>query len=183
VSATGHPLLRDINTRFDVPHSRHNDISRAQLEAAGLAVLAESLEGGVHMAASPDQFRVIYMQGHPEYDANSLLKEYRRELYRYANDERDTPPPLPENYFSSNAVRSALDALETAKRAREAGGAYEDTLEADVDGLLDNTWGDTAKAIVNNWLGLVYGVTNLDRKQQFMPGVDFDDPLSLKEKK
>ena len=58
-----------------------------------------------------------------------------------------------------------------------------DTLEADVDGLLDNTWGDTAKAIVNNWLGLVYGVTNLDRKQQFMPGVDPDDPLSLKERK
>ena len=42
--------------------------------------------------------------------------------------------------------------------------------------------GDTAKAIINNWLGLVYGLTNLDRKQQFMPGVDPDDPLSLKEK-
>jgi homoserine O-succinyltransferase len=183
VSATGHPLLRDINTRFDVPHSRHNDISRAQLEAAGLAVLAESPEGGVHMAASPDQFRVFYMQGHPEYDANSLLKEYRRELYRYANDERDTPPPLPENYLSGNAVPLALNALEAAKRAREAGGGYEDTLEAHVAGLLDNTWGDTAKAIVNNWLGLVYGVTNLDRKQQFMPSVDPDDPLSLKETK
>ena len=183
VSATGHPLLRDINTRFDVPHSRHNDISRAQLEAAGLAVLAESPEGGVHMAASPDQFRVFYMQGHPEYDANSLLKEYRRELYRYANDERDTAPPLPENYFYGNAVRLAFDALETAKRAREAGGGYEDTLEAHVAGLLDNTWGDTAKAIGNNWLGLVYGVTNLDRKQQFMPSVDPDDPLSLKERK
>ena len=183
VSAKYHPLLRDINTRFDVPHSRHNDISRAQLESAGLVVLAESPEDGVHMAASPDQFRVIYMQGHPEYDANSLLKEYRRELYRYANHERDTAPPLPENYFSGNAVHLALDALKAAKRARETGGTYVDTLEADVEGLLDNTWGDTAKAIVNNWLGLVYGVTNLDRKKQFMPGVDPDDPLSLKEKK
>ena len=183
VTAIGHPLLRDINTRFDVPHSRFNDISREQFEAAGLEVLAESLEGGVHMAASPDQFRVIYMQGHPEYDANSLLKEYRRELYRYANHERDTAPPLPENYFSGNAVHLALDALESAKQARERGGAYDDTLETDVGGLLDNTWGDTAKAIVNNWLGLVYGVTNLDRKKQFMPGVDPDDPLSLKEKK
>jgi homoserine O-succinyltransferase/O-acetyltransferase len=64
----GHPLLRDINTRFDVPHSRYNDISRAQLEAAGLTVLAESADGGVHMAVSPDQFRLIYFQGHPEYD-------------------------------------------------------------------------------------------------------------------
>jgi len=183
VSATYHPLLRDINTRFDVPHSRYNDISRAQLEAAGLKILAESAEGGVHMAASPDQFRVIYMQGHPEYDANSLLKEYRRELYRYANRERDKPPPLPENYFSGEAERLARAALDLAARARETGAVYDDTLEAGVEGLLDNTWGDTAKAIINNWLGLVYGVTNLDRKQQFMPEVDPDDPLRLKERK
>ena len=66
VVAPGHPLLREINTRFDVPHSRFNDISRQQLEDAGLVVLAESEEGGVHMAASPDQFRIIYFQGHPE---------------------------------------------------------------------------------------------------------------------
>ena len=183
VSAKYHPLLRDINTRFDVPHSRYNDISRAQLEAAGLTVLAESPEGGVHMAASPDQFRVFYMQGHPEYDANSLLKEYRRELYRYANNERDRRPQLPENYFLGDAERLALEALEAATRARETGSAYDDTLETKVGEMLDNTWGDTAKAIINNWLGLVYGVTNLDRKQQFMPGVDLDDPLSLKEKK
>lgn len=183
VSATYHPLLRDINTRFDVPHSRYNDIARKQLEEAGLKILAESVEGGVHMAASPDQFRVIYMQGHPEYDASSLLKEYRRELYRYAHGERDEPPPLPENYFRGEAEQIALAALDAAGQARESDAAYDDTLEASVGALLDNTWGDTAKAIINNWLGLVYGLTNLDRKQQFMPGVDPDDPLSLKEKK
>ena len=182
VSASHHPLLRDINTRFDVPHSRYNDISRERLEAAGLTILAESVDGGVHMAASPDQFRVIYMQGHPEYDASSLLKEYRRELYRYANCERDTAPPLPENYLSGEAEKIALAAVDAAAQARESGLAYEDTLEASIGAMLDNTWGDTAKAIVNNWLGLVYGLTNLDRKQQFMPGVDPDDPLSLKEK-
>ena len=44
----------------------------------------------------------------------------------------------------------------------------------------DNTWGDTGKAIVNNWLGLVYQLTNLDRQQQFMEGVDPDDPLQLR---
>jgi homoserine O-succinyltransferase len=181
VSATYHPLLRDINTRFDVPHSRYNDISREQFEAAGLKILAESIEGGVHMAASPDQFRVFYMQGHPEYDANSLLKEYRRELYRYASSERDKPPPFPENYFSGEAEQFAREAFDAAAKARRTGSPYDDRLEANVGALLDNTWGDTAKAIVNNWLGLVYGLTNLDRKQQFMPGVDPDDPLSLKE--
>ena len=183
VAAKEHPLLREINTRFDVPHSRYNDISRAQLEAAGLRILAESTEGGVHMAASPDAFRVIYMQGHPEYDVNSLLKEFRRELHLYARGERETAPPLPENYFPEEAAEIAAAQLQRAEQARASGAEFEDTLETDVGALLDNTWGDTAKAIVNNWLGLVYGATNLDRKQQFMPGVDPDDPLGLKEKK
>jgi homoserine O-succinyltransferase len=51
--------------------------------------------------------------------------------------------------------------------------------EREIEALLDNTWGDTAKAIVNNWLGLVYQLTNLDRKRLFMPGVDPDDPLGI----
>lgn len=180
VSAPRHPLVRDINTRFDVPHSRFNDISRAQLESEGLAVLAESDDGGVHLAASPDQARVIYMQGHPEYDAMSLLKEFRRELRRYVEQEREDPPPLPENYFSGSAERAALAALDKAVRARLAGTSFDDTLETELTGLIDNTWSDTAKAVFNNWLGLVYNLTSLDRKQQFMRGVDAADPLGLR---
>ena len=55
-----------------------------------------------------------------------------------------------------------------------------DFLEDEIEPLLDNTWGDTAKAIVNNWLGLVYQTTNLDRCKQYMDGVDPNDPLGLK---
>jgi len=182
VSSPGHPLLREINTRFDIPHSRYNDISREQFEAAGLTVLADSREGGVHLAASPDQFRVIYMQGHPEYDVASLLKEYRRELRRFASGERESSPPFPDHYFGDQAQEYAAAQLQLALQARASRDGFDDTLEQDLAGLLDNTWGDTAKAVVNNWLGLVYGVTNVDRKQQFMPGIDADDPLGLKEK-
>ena len=107
-----HPLLREINTRFDAPHSRYNDISRGQLEAAGLTVLAESLDGGVHMAISPDQFRVIYFQGHPEYDYNSLLKEYKREVMRFLSGELQAPPPVPEHYFGAAAAQ--VEALGSA---------------------------------------------------------------------
>lgn len=179
ISAPGHPLLREINTRFDVPHSRYNDISREQFESAGLKVLAESPEGGVHMASSADQFRVIYFQGHPEYDVNSLLKEYRRELHRFARGELADAPPFPENYFPPQAAAIAGEQANEAAAARTRGETFVDSLEEDIGSLLDNTWGDTAKAIVNNWLGLVYSLTNLDRKSQFMPGVDPDDPLGL----
>jgi homoserine O-succinyltransferase len=170
ISSPGHPLLRGINTRFDVPHSRYNEISRQQLENAGLTILAESEEGGVHMAVSPDQFRMIYFQGHPEYDINSLLKEYKRELIRYQSGELDSPPPFPQNYFSKQAVKIAN---------QKADGFAPGELEKMLEGMLDNTWGDTAKAVINNWLGLVYQVTNLDRKKQFMDEVDPNDPLGI----
>lgn len=177
-----HPLLRDINTRFDVPHSRFNDISRAQLEAAGLRVLAESEEGGVHMAVSPDGFRVFYLQGHPEYDANSLLKEYKREVLRYANGDLEELPPFPENYFSAEAKAMAEEFAGEVLQKTAANERLPDTLESRIEPMLDNTWGDTAKALFNNWLGLVYQLTNLDRRLQYMPGTVRDDPLGLADK-
>ncbi len=182
ISQPGHPLLRDINTRFDVPHSRHNEISRAQLEDAGLTVLVEGREGGVHMAVSPDQFRMIYFQGHPEYDLNSLLKEYKREVLRYLAGELDAPPSFPKHYFSDEAAELADHFIKQVKQARVKGETLPGFAEKELEALLDNTWGDTAKAMVNNWLGLVYRLTNLDRHKQFMDGIDPDDPLGLKTK-
>jgi homoserine O-succinyltransferase len=179
VAAPGHPLLREINTRFDVPHSRYNDISRGQLEAAGLTVLAESGDGGVHMAVSPDQFRAIFFQGHPEYDTNSLLKEYKREVFRYLNGKLRRPPPFPEHYFPGEAALEADAYVAEAEQALRADRPLPEHMESRIEHRLDNTWGDTAKAIVNNWLGLVYQLTNLDRRKQYMEGVDPDDPLGL----
>jgi homoserine O-succinyltransferase len=180
VAQPEHPLLRDINTRFDVPHSRYNDISREQLEAAGLTVLAEGEAGGVHMAVSADQFRLIFFQGHPEYDTNSLLKEYKREVYRYLNGDLHEPPPHPEHYFPEPAARVADRFVREAEEALRRDLPLPDYLEPEVEPELDNTWGDTAKAIINNWLGLVYQLTNLDRRKQYMEGVDPRDPLGIR---
>jgi homoserine O-succinyltransferase len=176
ISSPGHPLLRGINTRFDVPHSRHNEISRQQLEKAGLTILADSEEGGVHMAVSRDQFRLIYFQGHPEYDINSLLKEFKREVLRHVTGDLDAPPSFPANYFHGEAVQLANQMKQQLKSGDQSA---LDMLEKDLETLLDNTWGDTAKAVVINWLGLVYQVTNLDRTKQFMQGIDPDDPLQM----
>jgi homoserine O-succinyltransferase len=180
ISSPGHPLLRGINTRFDVPHSRYNEISKQQLQDAGLTLLVESEEGGVHMAVSPDQFRMIYFQGHPEYDINSLLKEFNRELLRYLVGELDSPPPFPQHYFSEQAIQLVEQHLAEAKTAINQGKPKPEGLESMLGSMLDNTWGDTAKAMVNNWLGLVYQVTNLDRRKQFMEQVDPNDPLNMK---
>jgi len=180
ISRPEHPLMRDINTRFDAPHSRYNEITKVQFEAAGLVVLIESEEAGVHLAVSPDLFRIIYFQGHPEYDAVSLLKEYKREVIRFFNGERKHGPRYPEHYFSARADEIAKRYFHRAEQAAANGEELPEFPDGDLEALVDNTWGDTGKAIINNWLGLIYKLTALDRHSQFMSRVDRDDPLGLR---
>lgn len=175
-----HPLVRNINTRFDVPHSRWNEVQRTQLDAVGIDSLVASETAGVHLAVSPDMIRFVYFQGHPEYDRNSLLKEYKREIGRFLRGELTDYPPTPEHYFEP-AAQPLLDSFrERAERDRNP------TLldcfpETELLYHADNTWSDTGKTVVNNWLGTVYQLTHRDRRIPFMDGIDPDDPLSLRD--
>jgi homoserine O-succinyltransferase/O-acetyltransferase len=178
--AARHPLVAGVNTRFDVPHSRFNDISRTQFEAAGLHVLAESAEAGVHLAVSEDQFRLVFFQGHPEYDTISLLKEYKREVQNFARGKRDDYPPFPEHYFTRQTQAVFDEYRERLLLAIRKGQALPEFPEQLAARSLDNTWHDTAEAVINNWVGKIYQVTNNDRKRPFMDGVDPQDPLKLR---
>ena len=179
VIAPHHPLVNDVNTRFDVPHSRYNAVSREQFASAGLRVLAESADAGVHLATSADGLRFVFFQGHPEYDTISLLKEYKRETLRYARNERPDYPPFPDHYLGRRAqalLNEFRRRLEAAKTQHETWPEFPERLL--VPGL-DNTWHDTAEAIVGNWIGAVYQVTHSDRRKAFMDHVDPNNPLGL----
>lgn len=181
VTLREHPLVIDLNTRFDVPHSRFNQVDRAELEAVGVQVLVESPEAGVHMAVSPDLFRMVFLQGHPEYDAVSLLKEYRREVTRWFQGQRDDYPPFPENYLRPKA-KAILNEYRLAQTtAQRMGQAMPTFPEALLLPMLHNTWRDTAKVFYSNWIGKVYQLTNNDRRKPFMDWVDPDDPLGLRQ--
>ena len=175
----GHPLVNTVNTLFDVPHSRFNDISRGQFEEAGLRILVESESAGVHLAVSADGFRQVFFQGHPEYDTISLLKEYKREVRRFAAGERDDYPPFPDHYFGIQS-RAILDEHAARVRAAKiAGRPSPEFPEARIVARLDNTWHDTAEGVVGTWMGLIYQVTHSDRKLPFMDRIDPGDPLGL----
>jgi homoserine O-succinyltransferase/O-acetyltransferase len=166
-----HPLFHNSNTRFEAPHSHRYEISREQAEEAGVMVLAESQEAGLHIAATRD-FRFVFSQGHPEYDAISLLKEYKREVALYLAGKREDYPPFPEYYFSDEAA-------EVLERFKESGQGMEFFPEAELIALVANTWVDTGKSIVNNWLGLIYQITHATRKIPLMEGLDPDNPLGI----
>jgi homoserine O-succinyltransferase/O-acetyltransferase len=173
----GHPLVAEINTRFDVPHSRFNEIFQADMEAKGIKVLAASKYAGVHLAVSEDGFRQVFFQGHPEYDDISLLKEYKREVMRFYTGDSNDYPPFPENYFNDIVQGIFSDYQQHVEHAKQH---QEDLLPFPEDLVfehLDNTWRDTAKAVFNNWLGNIYQLTNQDRRLPFMEGVDPKNPL------
>jgi len=166
-----HPLMRGMNTKFDVPHSRFSEIEYDQFKKAGMTILAEGAEQAVHLAVSNDGFRQICMQGHPEYDTYSLLKEYKRDQEWFTSGQSDIKPPYPDNYFNDE-IKSLI--LECEKNS-----ADKEFPEGEITALLDNTWADSARSFMAAWIGHVYQTTNFDRQKQFMDGIDPQNPLNI----
>ena len=174
-----HPLVSDINTRFDVPHSRYNKMSREQFREAGLKVLVEGEKAGVHLAVSADGIRTVYFQGHPEYDRISLIKEYKREVIRFFTNQRNDYPPFPENIFdiTSQALFDEYqDLIKQSMVLKETMPVFPEDI---ILPRVQNTWHDSGLAVIGNWMGLVYQITHTDRKLPFMDGLDPQNPLGL----
>ncbi len=175
-----HPLTVDINTRFEVPHSRWNAVFPHQFEAAGLRILAkEEDDGCVHLATSKDGIRTVFFQGHPEYDTISLLKEFKREVNLYIDGGLKQYPPFPENYFGKFEAAVFNEYRFNLLRAMSAGDALPEFPEHKITPYLNNSWCDTADAVVGNWMGIIYQLTHKDRDKPFMDHIDPENPLGL----
>ena len=175
-----HPLVMDINTRFDVPHSRWNTVTREQFDVAGLRVLVESDDGCVHLATSADGIRTVFFQGHPEYDTISLLKEYKREIRAFVAGQRQEYPPFPENYFGTFEKAVCYEHRLSVTEAIKNKTVLPEFPEELLSNRVDNTWRDTAGGVLGNWMGLIYQITHSDRRKPFMDHIDSNDPLNLK---
>ena len=87
------PFFRGFNDEFFVPHSRYTEVRREDIEAVPeLELMSTSKKAGVFAVKSVDNRR-IFITGHPEYDADTLALEYKRDLDKGIN------PSIPENYF------------------------------------------------------------------------------------
>ncbi len=153
--ATHHPLVENLPAIFDVPHSRLHSIDTAQAKQAGWLVLATGDDQNLLLlAAKQDQALHVYCQGHPEYDINSLLKEYKREIGLYTQGER-AMPPQPYRYFPQ-AVQSELASFwHTLESKRLTGDALPPFPEASITPLLHNTWRAAGGILFTNWLKYV----------------------------
>ncbi len=86
-------LLRGFDDTFFAPHSRHTCVLKEDIEKVpALEILAESKEAGVYIVTDKDERR-FFITGHSEYDADTLKKEYIRDV------EKGLPIEVPVNYF------------------------------------------------------------------------------------
>jgi len=175
-----HPLTVDVNTQFEVPHSRWNEVYPEQFEQAGLRILVtEEDDNCVHLATSRDGIRTVFFQGHPEYDTISLLKEFKREVFLFMDGDSDNFPPLPENYFGVFETAIVNEYRLKVLQAIKNGADMPEFPEHKIVPHLSNSWCDTADAVVGNWIGLIYQLTHIDRKIPFMDHIDVNNPLGL----
>lgn len=90
------PLFRGFDDVFFAPNSRYTEVwaddilSRPELE-----LIATSEQAGVFAVKTQDSRR-FYIMGHPEYDPDTLAKEYRRDV------EKGLDIDVPANYFPDN---------------------------------------------------------------------------------
>ena len=97
------PLFRGFDDEFSIPHSRHTEVRREDIERnPELDILAESEESGVSVVMARGG-REIFLTGHSEYSPLTLDTEYKRDLGKglpiempkhYYRDDDPAQPPL-----------------------------------------------------------------------------------------
>src|ERR1700735_4104124 len=91
-----HPLVAGLYGSVVLPHSRLNAVPKETVVRAGYSVALHSEEvGGSVVTKTVAQAEVVLVQAHPEYDPSSLVREYARDVRRYAGREQDELPRLP----------------------------------------------------------------------------------------
>ena len=153
--AAQHPLVEGIASDWHAPHSHFYGVAREPLEAAGIDVLVDSAEAGVYLAASRDFPGFVFLQGHPEYDANTLLKEFKREVGRFLLDELPAMPRAPVNYFPP-AAEATLAAYQRAlAEPTSADSAVPDFPEDTLQATVQNRWRACGRQLFQNLIRAV----------------------------
>ena len=96
------PLMRNLGVEFPMPNSRHTEIRKEDVESylsSELQIIAESQESGVGVLATLDLKRT-FIVGHLEYAADTLHKEYWRDI----NKGLSINPPL-HYYGKENSLQ------------------------------------------------------------------------------
>jgi homoserine O-succinyltransferase/O-acetyltransferase len=142
-------LTRDIPSPLKISHSRFNGLRKSDLAARGYQLLTQSQQAGVDIFAKQLRSYFVFFQGHPEYDALSLQREYLRDISRFLAGERDSFPAVPVGYFDAETENALASFQKRANVERKPAVAAE---LPDIAIRQDIASGVAATVIFRNWL-------------------------------
>src|SRR5947199_8734518 len=160
------------------PHSLWNEVREEELTACGYTVVTKSAEAGVNLFVKEKRNSLfVHFQGHPEYGARTLMKEYRRDIRRFLNRERETYPSMPRRYFDEAATSLLANFRERALSdpREEVMAAFP---EAAIVNTLQNGWQTSAICVYRNWLE--YLKSRKAEISAFLAVAGFPDPIQRK---
>jgi homoserine O-succinyltransferase len=149
-----HPLTHGLGERTYAPHSRWNEVNRDSLMGCGYDILTYSATAGVNLFAKRAGSLFVFWQGHPEYDEQSLLKEYQRDIGRFLRGERESFPTIPEGYFDDEGTQRLLEFQAKATAGRHVSLLAQFPLRAAAAGIA-NMWRADAVEHYRNWLQML----------------------------
>ncbi len=148
VKTAEHLLLANAESVWRVPHSRWNDLHEDDLAARGYTVLAKSNEAGVDLFIKQCQLSLfVFIQTHPEYDVDSLMREYSRDIALFYSGKREVYPKIPTNYFDAQIADKLEELRNDAIQNRDS-----ERLDLLNQVYLPNSWRPTAVQLYRNWL-------------------------------
>ena len=93
----------------------------------------------------------MFLQGHPEYEADTLMREYRRDVGRFLRGERELYPREPANYFSAEA-ETLLRAFKRRALAHRDPRLFDVFPSVGSPFALVNRWHSATQTLFRNWL-------------------------------
>ena len=167
-AANGHDALTlALPASFKVAHSRWNRVPADALGEKGYRILTESAEAGVELFAKQRRNLLVFFQGHPEYDTQTLGREYLRDVRRYLSGERESYPEVPRGYF--NATEKELLDRFRARALKDRDEALMAQFPVLANRFPMQAKNSVASAVLGAWLG---GIAAAKRAEQ-APGAGY----------
>jgi homoserine O-succinyltransferase len=149
-------LTSDLSPRLQVSHSRYHGLDESDLKDRGYQVLTQSEAVGVDIFSKRQGSEFVFFQGHPEYDAPSLQREYLRDIGRFLTDEQEFYPNIPEGYFDAATIVS-LENLRNRALAERRPELIDELKKLSLKPTVTAEAEVAATTIFRNWLGYLAG--------------------------
>lgn len=157
INVSSHWLMNGLPSPFKITHSRLNELRADDLIRSGYQLLSHATRGGVDSFAKDFRSQFIFFQGHPEYEALSLEREYLRDISRFLGGERDRYPGIPVGYFDAETeqrLAAFAERAQTERRAALSAELPERNLQQDI------ATGSAATVMFRNWLAFLFETRN-----------------------